>query len=202
MRKYLQITLAILCLAVIPATAAQAYDIDIRPYAGNGFGAFGLELKGPGFSQKSTVFGGFEKLGVDIGDYLGTELRIGATSIGTQSNPAGTLGVPVPFDTKLSSNYFLSYLVKIQSRESAGMRVYALVGATTARLKGALPVAGLSVSTSRTKTGFSYGFGINYHVQDSLTVGGEWMQYWTNVNVDPNVDAKMWGATANAAYHF
>lgn len=50
------------------------------------------------------------------------------------------------------------------------MRVYALVGATTAKIK--------------------------------VGVGGEWMQYWTNVNIDTNADARMWGAVATVVYHF
>jgi len=185
MRKYLHITLAALCLAVIPATVVHAQDFygnaqsntgfnfDIHPYAGIGFGAFGLEEKEPGFSQKRTVFGGFGKFGVDIGNYLGAELRVGATSTGTQSNPAGTFGGTIPFDSKLSSDYFISYLAKIQSWESAGFRIYGLVGATTAKVKVAVATGLGSASSKHTKTGVSYGFGINYHVQDSLTVGGE-----------------------------
>ncbi|GMR00180.1 MAG: hypothetical protein BMS9Abin18_1016 [Zetaproteobacteria bacterium] len=207
MQKYLHITLAVLCLAMIPATFVQAQDyygnarsntgsnFDIRPYAGIGFGAFGLELKTPGVGQKNTVFGGFGKFGVDIGDYLGVELRGGATTSGTTTYPGGTI--------KLSDSYFISYLAKVQSWESAGMKLYALVGATTAKIKATPTATGLGIaSVSTTKTGVSYGVGINYHVQDSLTVGGEWMQYWTNVNVGTNTDAKMWGAVVTAAYHF
>ncbi len=53
----------------LPFATAHAQDFDLRPYVGAGIGAFGLELKN--ISQKNTVFGGFGKLGADVGDYLG-----------------------------------------------------------------------------------------------------------------------------------
>ncbi|MDQ6958425.1 MAG: outer membrane beta-barrel protein [Mariprofundaceae bacterium] len=210
MRKYLHIALAICCLVVIPATvvhaedfygnsqASKGFNFDIRPYAGIGFGAFGLELKAPRVSQKNTVFGGFGKAGVDIGDYLGVEIRGGSTTSGTTDYPS------LNATLKIRSSYFISYLAKLQSWESAGMKVYALVGATTAKFKATATATGLgAASASSTKTGVSYGFGINYHIQDSLTVGGEWMQYWTNVSLGAaGVDANMWGAVATVAYHF
>ena len=216
MRKYLYMTMAALSLAVLPVAGVYAQDFDgdndvrmdtdndfdIRPYAGVGIGAFGLEEKEPGFSQKNTVFGGFGKFGVDIGDYLGAELRVGATSTGTNSYPAGTAGIPAPFDVSLSDDYFISYLAKVQYPVTLDFRPYALIGGTTAKVKGAVSVSGLSGAVSTTKTGFSYGFGADYYLQDQLSIGGEWMQYWTNVNIATNSEAKMWGAVATVAYHF
>ncbi len=219
MRKYLHITLAVLCLAVIPATVVQAQDLygntrsgtggnfDIKPYAGIGIGAFGLEGKGTGFSQKNTVFGGYGKIGADIGDYLGVEVRVGTTSSGTQSYPAGSpLGNPIPIDIKMSSDYFISYLAKFQYPVTVNFKPYVMLGGTTAKIKETVSLPGLSLSQSATKTGFTYGFGANYYVAKNLSVGGEWMQYWTNVKLGSifgsNVEAKMWGATATVAYHF
>lgn len=229
MRKYLQITLAVLCLAVIPTTAVQAQDFhgkaqankgfnfDIRPYAGIGFGAFGLKFKNPLVSQTNRVFGGFGKFGVDIGDYLGAELRVGATSTGNKSYAVGVLGSTIPVDASLSDDYFISYLAKFQypiveNSSQNPLVVYVLVGGTTAKVRRkiniSLPTVGpLSINDSTTKTGFSYGFGGEYYVGDTLSIGGEWMQYWTNVNLGRDYfgttsTGKMWGAVATLAYHF
>jgi len=205
MRKYLHITMAALCLSALPFVNAQAqdfdgdndiridadHDFDIRPYAGLATGAFGLELKdSTGFSQKNTVFGGYAKVGADIGDYLGAELRFGSSSSGTTGN------------VKLSDSYFISYLAKLQFPATIDFRPYAMIGGTTAKFKK--KVAG--VEKSKSKTGFSYGFGAEYYLQDNLSLGGEWMQYWTNVKMGsvmgPNSKAKLWSATITAAYHF
>ena len=205
MRKYLHITMAVLCLTALPFSVAQAEDLDgdqdirmdsdadfdVRPYAAVGIGAFGLELKdSTGFSQKNTVFGGYAKVGADIGDYLGAELRLGIPGSGTTGN------------VKLSSNSMLSYLAKVQFPMTADFRPYALLGATTAKFKKS--VAG--VEQSKSKTGFSYGVGVQYYLQDNISLGGEWIQYWNNVKLGtamgPNSKAKLWSATASVDYHF
>jgi len=204
MRKYIYAALAALSLAVIPVSSAMAQDMDgdndvrmdtdndfdIRPYVGAGIGAFGLELKNTAGSQKNTVFGGYAKAGVDIGDYLGAELRLGTTGSGT----TGT--------TKLSESYFISYLAKVQYPASSDLNVYAMLGGTTANFKRTVS----GVESSKSKTGFSYGFGAEYYLQDTLSIGGEWMQYWTNVKLGTafgtDAKAKMWGAVGTVAYHF
>ena len=205
MRKYLHITIAALCLAALPLANAQAQDMDgdndirvdsdgafdFRPYAGIAAGAFGLELKdSTGYSQKSTVFGGYAKLGADIGDNLGAELRIGSSSSGTK----GT--------TKLSDSYFISYLAKLQMPLAPDFKAYALLGGTTAKFKKTKA----GVENSQSKTGFSYGFGGDFNLDDQLAVGAEWVQYWTNVKLGtalgPNNKAKLWGITGSIAYHF
>jgi len=206
MRKYLHITLASLCLTALPLACAQAQDFDgdndiridsdndfdIRPYAGFGIGAFGLELKdNTGFNMKKTVFGGFGKFGADIGDYLGAEIRIGSTGSATTGN------------IKLSDSYFISYLAKIQFPVTVDFKPYALIGGTTAKFKKTTT----GVESSKSKSGFSYGFGAEYYLQDSLSLGGEWIQYWTNVNLGTmggttGNKAKLWSATGTVAYHF
>ncbi len=205
MRKYLHITIAALCLAALPLANAEAQDLDgdndirvdsdgdfdIRPYTGFAAGAFGLELRdSAGYSQKSTVFGGYAKLGADIGDNLGAELRIGSSSSGTKGN------------TKLSDSYFISYLAKLQMPLAPDFKVYALLGGTTANFKKT--TAGTAKSQS--KTGFSYGLGGDFHLDDRLAAGAEWVQYWTNVKLGtalgPNNKAKLWGIMGSLSYHF
>jgi len=179
-------------LFFVPLASAHAQGFDIRPYVGAGIGAFGLELKN--ISQKNTVFGGFGKLGADIGDYLGAELRVGATSSGTTNHTT--------FSEKLSADYFVSYLAKFQYPVTSDLKPYALVGGTTAKFKGTNTGTGGVAIGSATKTGFSYGFGADYYLKNSLSVGGEWVQYWSNISIATGSDANIWGAVATVAYHF
>ncbi|HKJ84216.1 MAG TPA: porin family protein [Mariprofundaceae bacterium] len=181
-------------LAFSPAIHAQEF----KPYAGAGIGAFGLEYKDATVSQKNTVFGGYGKLGADFNPYLGVELRIGTT--GSGSNTYAT----APTSRKLSNDYYFSYLAKLQYPATPDFNLYALVGGTTAKFKLTTPTA----SSSATKTGVSYGAGFDYRVDDQVSAGLEWVQYWTNVKLGTggafgtNAKAKIWGATATVAYHF
>jgi len=193
-------------MAALIAMSGVAQAQDFKPYAGFGVGAFGVEEKEPGFSQKSTTFGGYGKFGVDVGDYFGAELRIGATANGTKSYPTGSsLGgviFPVPVDVTLSSDYFVSYLAKIQLPVAEDFRVAALLGATTAKIKLTAAAAGVSASNTATKTGFSFGVGGEYFFNDNMSVGGEWVQYLTDVNLDAVSTARLWGASATFNVYF
>ncbi|EAU54304.1 porin family protein [Mariprofundus ferrooxydans] len=187
---------------MIMAGGVTAQAQDIKPYAGIGIGVFGLEYKEPGFAQKNNVFGGFGKFGVDINDYFGGELRLGATGQGDKTYPTGTLGAPAPFTVGLKSDYFISYLAKFQYPVSPDFRLYALAGATTGKFSRPITLGVLTLHSAATKTGFSYGFGGDFTVNDQVSVGAEWMQYWTNVEVGANMKAKLWGAVGTLTMHF
>jgi len=192
----------LIAAALLFAGASTAQAQDIKPYAGLAFGAFGVEESEPGFNQKSTVFGGYGKLGLDFNEYIGAEVRIGATSSGSAGYPAGTLGSPVAFNVALSAQNFFSYLVKLQYPVAEDFRVYGLIGGTTAKFKLDVSVLGLTGTTSKTKTGFSYGGGGEYFVSDKISIGAEWVQYWTDVNLDPVSTARIWGASGSINYYF
>lgn len=196
MRKLLMVMAAMTCMSA----AAQAQNM--QPYAGLGLGVFGVEEKEPGFNQKSTTFGGYAKFGVDVNDFVGAELRIGATSKGTKSWPAGTLGSPVPFDVSLSADNLIAYLVKLQYPVTPDVRLYALVGATTSKIKLSVSAGAATASASKSKTGFSYGFGGEYFVNPQISVGGEWVQYLTDVKLNTVSKARLWGAAGTLSYHF
>jgi len=189
-------------MAALIAMSGVAQAQDFKPYAGFGVGAFGVEEKVPGLSQKSTTFGGYGKFGVDFSDYLGAELRIGATANGSKTYPAGTLAAANPtFDLTLTSDYFISYLGKIQLPVAEDFRVFALLGATTAKIKATSAVTSTAVN-SATKTGFSYGVGGEYFFNDNMSVGGEWVQYLTDVNLSPVATARLWGASGTFNFYF
>jgi len=187
---------------VMMSGIAQAQDF--KPYAGFAIGAFGVEVKDSsvGLNQKNTVVGGYGKFGVDFSDYIAGEIRVGATGKGSKTYPAGTFGIPATFDVKLKSSYFISYLAKLKFPVSQDARVYALIGGTTAKAQMDVSIVGLNFTQNKTKTGFTYGLGGEYNLNDQLSVGGEWVQYWTNVKLDNTTKAKLWGAVATLAYHF
>lgn len=194
--------LAMLGMMVMPYASAQAQDF--KPYFGLGLGAVGLEETAPGFSQKSTVFGGFARGGVDFNNYIGVELRGGTSMKGTKDYPGGALGTAIPTNVDLKSEYFFSYLVKLQVPLGESFKIYGLGGGTTAKFNTTVttPSTGTSTSTKAVKIGASYGGGLDYVVDDQSSIGAEWMQYWTNVTVGANTKAKIWSGTLTWTRHF
>jgi len=191
--------------AMIMVGSATVQAQDIKPYAGIGIGAFGIESKDGTvpYNQKNTVFGGYAKVGVDINEYFGVELRGGSIGTGDKSYAAGTFGATA---TTLSqtTDYFLSYLGKLQYPVSQDFRLYAMLGATTAKIKTTTSPNVAAANLSKTKSGFSYGFGGDFSVNDQISVGAEWMQYLTNVklNATGTTKAKLWGAVGTVTMHF
>jgi opacity protein-like surface antigen len=214
MKKQISLAAAVMALCITPLSVVHAagvdgMDLDLHPYVGAGIGAFGLEYKDSLGSQNNTVFGGYGKIGVDIGYYLGAEVRIGTTTSGTTAQPAGAFSLTTAADNKLSNDFFVSYLGKVQIPVTAELTPYALIGATTAKFTDT-PTG--KTAFSQTVTGLSYGFGLDYNVGNQLSINGEWMQYLTNVNLSNFVTstgattgsgkAKMWGAVGALNYHF
>lgn len=186
------ITAAMLTMLALPSVASAT---DIKPYAGVGLGGFGLEYSDNTASINKTAFGGYTNFGAEFGDYFAAELRIGATGSISKAFPGTTSTFKVPT--------FFSYLGKIQFPATSDLKLYGLIGATTAKLKGTNTIG---FNRTETKTGLSYGVGADYTVQDKLSIGAEWVQYWNKVNLPstwgPNAKAKIWGAVITAKYHF
>jgi len=209
MKKQILLAAVLMVLSMAPIKVLHANDMDVRPYMGVGVGAFGLEYRDTIISQNNTGFGGFVKGGADIGDYFGLELRLGTTSKVSTNYTAGTLGTAAgKFET--SAGYFLSYLGKLQIPASAELRPYALIGGTTASFKSSNSSTGLS--SSKAKTGLSYGFGLDYNLGNQFSLNAEWMQYWSDVKLGSGYaaaptgatdsKARIWGIVAAVDYHF
>lgn len=203
MKKYVVIAAAFVSSCF--ATSVQAQDF--RPYAGVGLGVFGLEYSEPGLGQKNNVFGGFAKFGVDANEYLGVELRLGMTGKGTKNYPAAMI-TGATQNTELAQEFtsFISYLAKLQYPVAQDTNLYAMIGATTAKYKHTYTPANATLGSgqSTTKTSVSFGFGGEYAVDPNVSVGGEWMQYWTStsLNTVTGAKAKLWGAVGTLNYHF
>jgi opacity protein-like surface antigen len=203
--KISKLVIAMVGMMAISTGVAQAgsiQDFNPTPYVGIGLGVYGLHESEPGYSQNNDEFGGYVNAGVNFNDYLGLELRVGTATKGSQTNPAGTLGVPTVWTADLQADYLISYLAKLQYPVNPQFNVRAMLGATTAHLKATLVAAGVAASNSATHTGFSYGLGADYNVNSNLTAGVEWLQYWTDETFYPNSKATLWSVVADVGYHF
>jgi len=167
---------------------------DFKPYLGAGVGVFAVQLKlnDPlvgSAEQRNPTVGGFIKAGVDVNQFFGGELRFGLTgNPSTDWGPGLPVGdgfittVPSTVSTKITD--FFSYFGKVQYPFNDSFKVYALLGGTTAKFDSTLSIAGLNLAGDAIKTGFSYGGGFEYKVVDTISVGVEWVEYWTNVTLD------------------
>jgi len=196
---------AVLAVALIFATApVMAQDFEIKPYAGVGIGAFMLDVEdstpGDPFATDDTVFGGFLAVGADVHEYLGLELRVGTTSDGSESIIVPGVGtVAVDY----GPSYFISYLAKVQYPATPELRIYGLIGGTTAKVETSFTAMGFPVVTdSQTETGVSFGAGVDYTVMDNVSVGAEWVRYWHNVNFDATTEVDIDGISATVKYEF
>jgi len=192
-------------IAMVLAGSASAQAQELKVYAGAGIGVFGLELKESTLplNQKNTVFGGYAKAGVELNDIVALEVRAGSLGTGDRQYAVNALGTGSPAQKiQLTTDFFLSYLARFQYIPAQDMHLYAMLGATTARFKMTVTPAVPNANVIANKTGVSFGFGGAYDLNENLSVGGEWMQYWTDVSVDPTSRARLWGASSTVDYHF
>jgi len=137
-----------------------------------------------------TAFGGFGQFGADIGDYFGAEIRLGTSS--TTSISSGGINYDGNID------YVFSYLAKIQAPISESLHLYTLLGGTTGQITSKIKTPGFvyvatGTNTSSSKsTSFSIGGGLDFKIQDSLSIGAEYMRYYKDVS----------GFSANLKYSF
>lgn len=201
--KYHVLTASVMLAAAVPAVQAE----DFKPYAGIGMGVFGLEYSEPGLSQRNSVFGGFGKFGVDINDYVGVELRLGMTGKGKKTYPAAMVnGATQATELAQQFSSFFSYLGKLQYPVAENTKVYGLIGGTTARYKHTYTPANAVIGSgqSASKTSLSFGFGGERFINDQVSIGAEWMQYWTSttLNAATGAKAKLWGASGTLNYYY
>lgn len=177
MNKFIGGAIMIASLVVFsPVSNAQ----DFKPYVGGGVGGFLVDTSQIPGGSSQTVFGGYGAIGVDYGDFLGFELRGGATN----SSSLTVTGV----NMNVGLDYFFSYLGKIQYPVTKDFRVYALLGGTTAKATATITTPGfVFVSTgttqaSDTTTGFSVGVGADFEILNQWRIGGEWVRYYSDVD--------------------
>lgn len=128
------------CLMLAFSGSAFASD----PYVGASLGAFNV---GTGVSKKA-VTGGFVQIGDDFSEYLGAELRIGASGNSKQGGAA---------QAKARIDYFGAALLKPKYNFDDQWMGYALIGVAT--LRSSYTETGLA-KQKKTRTGYAYGLGV------------------------------------------
>jgi opacity protein-like surface antigen len=156
MKKSIKFTFALLAFLLLPmqATAEGIPELNIKPYVGGGAGAY---LIGNGTGE-DWVFGGYGLVGAELIEYLALEVRFGSTAEGENPN------------SKFGTDYFISYLAKPQLRMHRDVYLYGLVGASTIK-SWSTPTGGTKVT--KTNTSFSIGGGIEYLINDNISIGAE-----------------------------
>ncbi len=145
---------AAFCAIFAFSSAAQASD----PYVGTGFGAFNL---GTGVSKKA-VAGGYLQIGDDFSEYLGAELRIGAS---------GKTGEELTLQPKTGIDYFAAAFLKPKYNFNDDWMVYGLIGVAT--LKASYSKATFA-KQKKTRTGYAYGLGLQYRLAENYALGAEY----------------------------
>ena len=163
-----------------PATAQDSGTyLDGRGYLGAAIGQAKFKkscsgLTGVGFAgscdEKDTawkVFGGYQ-----AHRYFGLEL--GYTDLG-ETSAAGTIaGVPVSAAIEAKGiELTVVGTVPLGDRFSA----YAKVGAFRWDVDARATVGAVTTSTDDKGTNFTYGFGLNFHVNPNIAVRAEWQRY-------------------------
>lgn len=187
--------LTVICVALFSASVSTAYAEDSRMYAGIGVGMLGIEYKEPGLDINQNNPAMIAYFGVDYNEYLGVEVRVGGSTDGDS-----TVGAT---KVELSAS-LVSLLAKMQYPVAQDFSVYALVGGTSATLnrKQTTLAGAVLIDDKATKASVSFGAGAKFSINEQMSLGAEWMQYWTKTNVGTNISAKIWGAGANFTYHF
>lgn len=175
--------LLVLCFLGSATTAAAA---ELKYSLGLGVGSFNVKYSEQGpqgnLGLSGETWGSFLKGGVQYGDYVGLELRTGLSGKVDGSFPANTIGNAQPFNLKIGSEYFLSYLFKPQYPVMDRLSVYGLLGGTVAKFMTQSNI-GVQQKGSTVATGFTYGLGLEYQFRLNGSLAVEWVQYWDETDL-------------------
>jgi len=186
---------ALLAVCLLGSTSASMAG-DFKPYIGLAAGTFNLKYSQNHGANSAGLnewtVGGFLKGGVDYGDYIGLELRIGMTGRTHNTVAANTNANPLPVKLTIGADTFVSYLIKPQYPFMERYRLYGLLGGTAANFHLYGDGRGVGVSSSKVKTGFTYGLGLEYQFRLNGSLGIEWVEYWSDVpmQVSPSFASK------------
>jgi len=128
------------------------------PYVGASLGAFNI---GTGVNKKA-VTGGFIQLGDNFSEYLGGEIRVGAS---------GSTGEEFPPQASSKIDWFAAAFVKPHYSFNEDWMGYGLLGVATVKASHTEP--GFAKQT-KTRTGYAYGLGVEYKAADQIGLNAEW----------------------------
>ena len=186
---------SIIAAAMLLGGISSAQASDVEMYAGIGAGMVGIEYSQPGLNINQNVPAVMLKFGVNFNEFFGVETRLAGTADG--DTPVGASKVEL-------GTGFVSILAKVQYPVSSDFSVYVLGGGTSATLsrKQTTTAGAVLIDDKATEFGGSYGLGMEFKIKDNMSVSGDWMQYWSSVNVGPGISTTLWGATATFNYYF
>jgi len=180
---------------------------ELKPYMGMGGGLFAIQYEetGPGYSvlQRTPTWGAFIKGGVDINPYLGAEVRLGTTGNPSQNWGAGTIAnQALKVSTQIDS--FTSILLKLSFPTSPDEKIHLYLGSTTAKMTVGVVAANGASTTSPwgSTTGFTYGLGYEATLSEASSIGFEWMEYWSKVNMDSTGGIPSIGSFRGLSFNF
>lgn len=159
MKKILSISS--ICLSIFLVSVVSSNAADMKSYTGLNYMFISYEPDG----VSDIDLGAFGlKLGVDINDYIGVEMRAG---LGVDDDTVNVLGV----DVDVEINYFYSVYARPKYRMNQ-IQIYGLLGFTKAELEA----SAFGVSVEEDDTDFSYGLGLEWFFNDNASASIEYMQ--------------------------
>jgi len=179
---------AVSCLIMAFGSSVQAQE----SYVGIGAGAFNV---GTGVSKKA-VGGGYLQLGNDFSEFVGVEVRAGAS---------GKTGEELTLQPRTGIDWFAAAYLKPRYQISEQLTGYALLGVATIRASYSEP--GL-IKQTKTRTGYAYGLGLQYRIAENYSLSGEWSHMLSKPKTNATaiktqfkgLEASMF--TLNGKYHF
>lgn len=181
--------IAIVILGLIAITPAQAEETSSGFYFSLAGGSFLTEAKAPlppGASEDRST-GGFAELGYDFSPFIGVTARVGALDTADLFNNSAS------FDTDI----FISYFAKPQIPVGERFRIYGLIGFThlNSTVKG-------SIVSDGWRNDFSYGAGLEAAITDRIWVGGDWVRYLVDEQVNPGILTSLDGVAGRLIFHY
>ena len=173
-------------------------------YGGAGLGAYSLDIKGVGLSTSFSTFGGFGQLGYAFTENIAVEGRFGATSKDTRNfvtDPA-VFGLAIPFSLDVQSDHFFTLLLRASTSDlGAGMRIYGLLGASSIHSTARFNFVGVPLlDASGDDTSVTYGAGVEKEITKSISLGVEYVRYYTETTA--NVKTDLDGVSGVARFKF
>jgi len=174
----------LIAAAVMAMNAGSAVAAEIKPYVGVGVGFFEID---PGQNKQST-FGGHLFVGAEFHEYFAAELRVGSTG----QHEREEVG---PLTETFQVNWFVSALAKPKVEVFDGFDAYGLVGITS--MSSSITPLNSVIEQTSTNTALTFGLGAQYHYNNQLSAGIEWVRYSTNADAATKNTAAFDGLDVN-----
>lgn len=164
-------------------------------YLGIGPSMYSINYSDPGVNINQSNPGFMLKYGSDFNEYMGFEFRLGMSLKGETTVGASK----VEFDT-----FFYSILLKPQYPLTQELKVYALAGMTSFTLnrKQTTTAGTVLLNDKASKLSASYGAGTEFKFKENMSISADWIQYWSSINIGPQINTSAWATNLTYNYYF